>query len=152
MPAAHALMHAEEDAARALEGLTAEQIWRKWSNAASLGYHLRHIAGSIDRLCTYARDGALTDTQQSRRRAESSTPSPLPDGSALTTEVKQAVAAALDQLRHTPADTLLDERGVGRQGVPSNVIGLLFHAAEHAARHAGQALTTAMLLKDEGKE
>jgi uncharacterized damage-inducible protein DinB len=69
----------------------------------------------------------------------------LPDAPALTQELKQAVAAALDQLRHTAPDTLLDERGVGRQGVPSNVIGLLFHAAEHAARHAGQALTTAML-------
>ena len=151
MPAAHALMHAEEDAARALDGLTAEQIWMKWSSAASVGYHLQHMAGSIDRLCTYARAGALTEAQQAQRRAESSTPSPLPDASTLTIEVKQAVAAALDQLRHTPPDTLLDERGVGRLGVPSNVIGLLFHAAEHAARHAGQALTTAMLVKDAGR-
>ncbi len=60
MPAAHALMHAEEDATRALEGLTTEQIWMKRSSAASIGYHLRHIAGSIDRLCTYARAGTLT--------------------------------------------------------------------------------------------
>ena len=151
MPAAHALMHAQEDATRALHGLTTEQIWMRRSSAASIGYHLRHIAGSIDRLCTYARAGTLTEAQQSQRRAESSTPSPLPDASALTREVKQAVAAALDQLRRTPPDTLLAERGVGREGVPSNVIGLLFHAAEHAARHAGQALTTAMLVREEGR-
>ena len=67
MPAAHALMHAEEDATRALQGLTTEQIWMKRSSAASIGYHLRHIAGSIDRLCTYARTGALTEAQQSQR-------------------------------------------------------------------------------------
>ena len=151
MPAAHALMHAEEDGTRALEGLTTERISMNGSSAASIGYHLRHIAGSIDRLYTYARGEVLSEAQQSTRRAESSTPSPLPDASALTKEVKQAVAAALDQLRRTPPDRLLDERGVGRQGVPSNVIGLLFHAAEHAARHAGQALTTAMLVKDEGR-
>ena len=108
-------MHAEADAARALEGLTAEQIWMKCSSAASVGYHLRHIAGATDRLCTYARGEGLSEAQQSTRRAESSTPSPLPDASALTKEVKQAVAAALDQLRRTPADTLLDERGVGRR-------------------------------------
>jgi uncharacterized damage-inducible protein DinB len=50
-------------------------------------------------------------------------------------------------LRRTASDTLLDARGVGRQEVPSTVIGLLFHAAEHAARHAGQALTTARIIK-----
>jgi len=151
MPAAHALVHAEDDGARALEGLTPEQIWTRPGNAASVGYHVRHIVGATDRLCTYARGEVLSEAQQSRRRAESSTPSPLPDASALTKEVNQAVAAALDQLRRTPPDTLLDERGVGRQGVPSNVIGLLFHAAEHAARHAGQALTTALLVRKEGR-
>ena len=151
MPAAHALMHAEQDAARALEGLTAEQLWTRRSSAASIGYHVRHLVGATDRLCTYARGEVLSEAQQSTRRAESSTPSPLPDASALTQELKQAVAAALDQLRRTPPDTLLAERGVGRGGVPSNVIGLLFHAAEHAARHAGQALTTAMLVREEGR-
>jgi uncharacterized damage-inducible protein DinB len=151
MPAAHALMHAEEDATRALEGLTTGQIWMRRSSAASVGYHVRHLVGATDRLCTYARGEVLSEAQQSTRRAESSTPAPLPDASALTQELRQAVAAALDQLRRTPSDTLLDERGVGRQGLPSNVIGLLFHAAEHAARHAGQALTTAMLLKEEGR-
>jgi uncharacterized damage-inducible protein DinB len=147
MPAAHALLHAEDDGIRGLDGLTPEQIWTRPANAASVGYHVRHIIGATDRLCTYARAETLTEAQQSARRAESSTPWPLPDARALTQELKRSVATALDQLRRTSSDTLLDVRGVGRQGVPSTVIGLLFHAAEHAARHAGQAITTAAIVK-----
>jgi uncharacterized damage-inducible protein DinB len=43
--------------------------------------------------------------------------------------------------------SLLDFRGVGRAQLPSNVLGLLFHAAEHASRHTGQVVTTAKMLK-----
>jgi hypothetical protein len=31
--------------------------------------------------------------------------------------------------------------------MPSNVRGLLFHAAEHATRHVGQMITTAKIVK-----
>src|SRR5262245_15841753 len=150
MPAAHALMHAEDDGTLALRGLTPEQIWTRPANAASIGYHVRHIVGATDRLCTYARGETLSEAQQSARRAEPSTPTTLPDATMLTEELKRSVATALDQLRRTTPDTLLDVRGVGRQGMPSTVIGLLFHAAEHAARHAGQAITTASIVKEEG--
>jgi hypothetical protein len=50
-------------------------------------------------------------------------------------------------LQSTSRDDLLIERRVGRAGLPSNVIGLLFHAAEHSTRHAGQAITTARVLR-----
>ena len=36
----------------------------------------------------------------------------------------------------------------GGAKLPSTVGGLLFHAAEHTLRHAGQALTTAKLTAD----
>jgi len=49
-------------------------------------------------------------------------------------------------LRGTSRDLLLDERKVGRAGLPSTVLGLLFHAAEHSTRHVGQAITTAKIL------
>jgi uncharacterized damage-inducible protein DinB len=61
--------------------------------------------------------------------------------------LEEASRRALDQLRATPDAQLLDTRDVGRKAVPSNVIGLLFHAAEHSARHAGQALTTANVVR-----
>jgi hypothetical protein len=56
------------------------------------------------------------------------------------------IERAFDQLRATTAESLLEERKVGRAGLPSNVIGLLFHAAEHSTRHVGQAITTARIL------
>jgi hypothetical protein len=57
------------------------------------------------------------------------------------------IERGFDQLRATPGLSLLDERKVGRAGLPSTVIGLLFHAAEHATRHVGQAITTAKILR-----
>jgi uncharacterized damage-inducible protein DinB len=36
---------------------------------------------------------------------------------------------------------------VGRARLPTNVLGLLFHTAEHAARHAGQVVTTMKLVR-----
>jgi hypothetical protein len=41
--------------------------------------------------------------------------------------------------------TLRDSRGVGRQQLPTTVIGLLVHIAEHTQRHVGQAISAAKL-------
>ena len=146
-PAAHALQHAAEDAARALDGLSPDLLWRPAGDAASVGYHVRHLIGALDRLLTYARGGSLIPAQLQAKAAESA-PGDPPAGSAeLLKELTAAIARALDQLRRTPEASLLEARAVGRQRVPSNVIGLIFHAAEHSARHAGQALTTAKILR-----
>ena len=50
-------------------------------------------------------------------------------------------------MRATGRDTLLERRGVGRAGLPSTVLGLLFHLAEHAQRHTGQAIATAKVVR-----
>ncbi|MGH7497555.1 MAG: hypothetical protein ACREL3_01755 [Gemmatimonadales bacterium] len=34
-------------------------------------------------------------------------------------------------------------REVGRKRLPSTTLGLVFHAAEHSSRHAGQIVTLA---------
>jgi hypothetical protein len=39
---------------------------------------------------------------------------------------------------------------VGRARLPSTVFGLLFHVAEHTQRHAGQAITTAKIVRGLG--
>jgi hypothetical protein len=57
------------------------------------------------------------------------------------------VERALAQLRATPRESLLEARKVGRAGLPSTVLGLLFHAAEHTQRHAGQLVTTAKIVR-----
>jgi hypothetical protein len=51
------------------------------------------------------------------------------------------------QLRDTSEQVLLEQRGVGRAQLPSTVLGLLFHGGEHAARHAGQIVTTARIVR-----
>ena len=87
----------------------------------------------------------MTDAQKAAARAES-IPHPEIDGEALAAIVQAGVERALAQLRATPAESVFDERKVGRAGLPSNVLGLLFHAAEHSTRHSGQFITTARLL------
>jgi uncharacterized damage-inducible protein DinB len=64
---------------------------------------------------------------------------------ALVADVSRIIDTAMDQLRATPRASLLDDRKVGRAGLPATVLGLLFHAAEHTTRHVGQALTTALV-------
>ena len=65
----------------------------------------------------------------------------------LVAEFDAAVDRALGQLRATDPATLLEPREVGRARLPSTVLGLLFHAAEHTQRHAGQLATTAKVVR-----
>lgn len=146
MPAAHALIHAREDAALALQGLDPSEIWEN-PGAASVGFHVRHLCGALDRLLTYARGEALSQEQRRAVASEGQPGDPPADAAALVQEVETAVERALAGIRALADDVLLQPRGVGRQQLPSNVLGLVFHAAEHAARHAGQAITTARLIR-----
>jgi uncharacterized damage-inducible protein DinB len=146
-PAAHALQHAREDAHAALDGVAAERLWASPGGAASIGYHLRHLVGALDRLYTYARGEELSATQLAALAREADPGRPLPEAATLAGELDAAIDHALDQLRETDDDTLLDACGVGRLQLPSTVLGLLMHGAEHAARHAGQARTTAIITK-----
>ena len=57
------------------------------------------------------------------------------------------VDRALGQLRDTAPASVYEERRVGRAGLPSTVLGLIVHAAEHSTRHMGQAITTAQILR-----
>jgi uncharacterized damage-inducible protein DinB len=146
-PAAHALQHAAEDADRALAGLSTDAIWQRPGGAASVGYHVHHLAGALDRLFTYARGGTLTEEQREELTREGEPGEPPQDSAALGAALTAAIERALDQLRCTPENALLAPRTVGRQQLPSTVLGLLFHSAEHASRHAGQALTTAKIVR-----
>jgi uncharacterized damage-inducible protein DinB len=66
----------------------------------------------------------------------------------LVAEFDEAVERALTQVRGTDPATLLEPREVGRARLPSTVIGLLFHAAEHTQRHVGQLVTTAKVVRN----
>jgi uncharacterized damage-inducible protein DinB len=145
LPAAHALMQAKEEVVGLVRMVPADVLWQQ-GNAATPGFHLLHMAGALDRLFTYARGEALTDEQKAAARAETQPQTAL-DAEALERLVLAVIGRAVDQLRATDPATVLDERKVGRAGLPSTVLGCLFHGAEHTARHAGQFITTVKLLQ-----
>lgn len=146
MPVAHALLQVQEDLRALAARVPDHHVWTRPGGAAAIAFHVRHIAGSTDRLLTYARGGTLSDAQRAAAKAESNDEPPRP---ALRQLVEQAVGVldrALDQVKTTPPESLVEPREVGRLRLPSTTLGLLFHAAEHATRHVGQALTTARIL------
>ena len=146
-PAVHALLQAVEDVEAAVTPLSPDQIWATPGGAASVGFHARHLAGALDRLYSYARGQALSDAQIAYMKAEGVPGDPPADAAALVNIVRTGVNAALGQLRATPVSELAQPRAVGRKQLPTTVLGLLFHGAEHCTRHAGQIITTAKIVR-----
>jgi uncharacterized damage-inducible protein DinB len=145
-PVAHALTQAMEDVRRLAADLDRDTLWAEPGEAASVGFHLRHMAGSLDRLLTYARGEALSEAQRAALSREKQRDPEL-GSQALLGELEAVIDAALEQLRTTPEGSLDAPRSVGRAGLPSSARGLLHHAGEHTARHAGQVSTTVRVLR-----
>ena len=146
-PAAHAFVLAREDVTIAVDGLAPELLWLAPGSIPTLGFHLAHLAGSTDRLLTYAKGQALSEKQREILAFERTLTEARPPLSQLVSSWNAVVEGALRQLAETPEASLTDQRVVGRAQLPSTVLGLLFHAAEHAARHTGQIVTTAKLVR-----
>jgi len=149
-PVAHAFLLALEDVETAVSDLTVDQLWLEPGGTASAGFHLVHLAGSTDRLLTYARGEALSASQRAALASERAMTAPYPPVGELLTGWRTTVEGALRQLATTPEATLTNARLVGRAQLPSTVLGLLFHAAEHAQRHVGQLVTTAKIIRGTG--
>lgn len=147
MPAAHALIDALDELERAASGLSVEELWLRPGGAASVGFHLRHVRGSIDRLLTYARGEGLDTVQLRAIRGEGDPGDPPSTAPDLIAAVREAVSGAIDAYRGADPDDLDAPRRVGRAGLPSTVRGLLFHVADHTRRHAGQVITTAKIIR-----
>ena len=143
-PVAHALLNCAEQLHAAIESLNPTQLTARPGNAASIDFHVRHAIGSLDRLFTYARGEALSESQRDYLAAEKE---PSSHSSAeLIALFNAAVDKALSQLRATDEAALTDARTIGRAQLPSTVIGLLFHGAEHSARHTGLVVTTSRMV------
>ena len=142
MPAAHCLLQCREEIVAVASPLSTAQVWARPAGVAAVGFHLRHIVGSLDRLLTYARGEQLRPSQLDALRAEGEPGDPPATAAALVSGAEAALDAAVATLRATPDADLLLPRAVGRAALPSNVLGLLFHAAEHTHRHTGQLVTT----------
>jgi uncharacterized damage-inducible protein DinB len=146
-PVAHALVGAQEDIEAAVLELSTDQWWRRVGGSASVGFHLVHLAGSTDRLFTYARGEPLTALQREALTLEGRADEERRAAGDLFREWGDVVQASLQQLQSTSDASLTEQRLVGRAQLGSNVLGLLFHAAEHVARHTGQIVTTAKILR-----
>lgn len=152
-PAAHALLQVRKELDALMTGFPDELLWERPGGAASAGFHLQHLVGVLDRLFTYARGEALSAAQLRALKGEGAAPLPE-DGATVGSLTDRLVGLfdrqvdlALGQLAATDPDTLTEVRGVGRAGIPSTVLGLLFHATEHTTRHFGQLLVTVKVLR-----
>lgn len=147
MPVAHALVQARRDLEKATADLTSEELWQRPGGAAPIGFHLQHVAGVLDRLYTYARNEELGPEQVRALKSEGQPGDPPRDAASLVAEARAAIDRSLEQVRATPAASLLEPRHVGRKRLPSNVLGLLYHGAEHATRHTAQIVTTLKVIR-----
>jgi uncharacterized damage-inducible protein DinB len=146
-PVAHALLQAREEVTEIMVDFPAAKLAERPLGLASVGFHLRHLAGVLDRTFTYARGEALSATQLAYLGAEGQPPTHEGAVPELVQKFAAQVDDALVQLKATPESSLAEWRGVGRAQLPSTVIGLLVHAAEHTTRHVGQLLVTARVVQ-----
>jgi uncharacterized damage-inducible protein DinB len=146
-PAAHTLRQAREDIAAAVQGLTEPQLWARPQGVAAIGFHLLHLPGSLDRLLTYSRGATLSREQLEALAAEKTVYEDRPTLTNLVARLAEGIEGAIDYLRTVPPETLLLPREVGRKRLPSTTLGLIFHAAEHSSRHAGQIVTLGPIVR-----
>ncbi|RYU96589.1 DinB family protein [Emticicia agri] len=144
-PIAHALLQAQEEVHAMLADFPDNLLWERPANVAAPAFHLQHLTGVLDRLFTYARGETLTTAQLTALAAEGKYNEKITAKellSALDRQIEQSIAA----LANTDEKILTQAREVGRAKLPSTVIGLLTHSAEHTTRHVGQLLVTVKIL------
>jgi uncharacterized damage-inducible protein DinB len=146
-PVAHALLQAREEVNELMEEFPGELLWQQPAGLASPGFHLQHLSGVLDRLFTYAKGQMLSTGQLQALKEEGVTNNAL-TADKLVKIFNEQVDQSLDQLKATGEKTLIEFRGVGRAQLPSTVLGLLTHAAEHTMRHVGQLLVSVRVLKE----
>ncbi|ANI87990.1 metal-dependent hydrolase [Arachidicoccus ginsenosidimutans] len=148
-PVADALLQAREEIENALQNFPDNLLWEKPAGCASVGFHLKHIAGFLDRLLTYAEAKQLSQEQFSYLKSEETV-----DESTtifLVNMVTLRIEQTIERLKNLPENILTEKRGVGRAALPSTVIGLCIHAAEHTMRHTGQLIVMVKILAEQFK-
>lgn len=146
-PVAHALLQANEELILLMKDFPDRLLWERPAGVASPGFHLQHLSGVLDRVFTYAKAQALNTAQLNQLKAEDVSPGIDLSIANLLVRFNEQVKQALIQLKETDEKTLAEFRGVGRKILPSTVIGLLVHGAEHTMRHLGQLMVTVKIIK-----
>lgn len=144
-PVAHALLQAVEEVERLLVAFPNDLLWKKPAGVASVAFHLQHLTGVLDRMVTYARQLPLSEKQFEYLKQEG-IEAPLTT-TTLINSFRSKVAETVAYLKTVNEKHLTEFRPVGRKQLPSTVMGLLFHAAEHTMRHLGQMIVTARIVR-----
>jgi len=139
----HALELAQEDIMRWCRDLSDAELNARPEGIASVAFHVRHIARSVDRLLTYAEGKQLNDEQITAPKTERDARATR---GALFAELEAALDRSAARIRQFDAERLQEVRSVGTKKLPTTVGGLLVHVAEHTQRHVGQAITTARIV------
>ena len=143
----HALQLAEEDLRKWCGNLSDREVNARPAGAASVAFHIRHVARSLDRLLTYAEARNLSGEQMNLLRTEHDQDATRDE---LFTELSAALANGAARVRALANTNLEEARTVGRKLLPTTVGGLLVHIADHTQRHVGQAITTARMAAETG--
>jgi uncharacterized damage-inducible protein DinB len=130
---------AREDIAKWCGNLDDAEIHAQPFHLPSVGFQLRHMVGSLNRLLTYAEGHALSDGQRAAHSAEGE---PQGSAEAVFEEFAQGLDHALRRLEALAGQPLEAIVKIGRRALPTTRAGLLIHVAEHMQRHVGQAITT----------
>ncbi len=147
-PAAHALLQSNKELGKYLLDFPEELLWKALEGRASVGFHAQHITGVLDRMMTYAAGKSLSKEQFKELKNEGKPDNDIKSAD-LYKNFTEQVEKAISYFRSISEETLKEVRTVGRKKLPSTVLGLLFHAAEHSQRHIGQLLVTSSVLKEQ---
>ena len=145
-PVAHALLQARDEVNALMAEFPDFLLWERPAGLASPGFHLWHLSGVLDRLFTYSDGKALSDGQLADLEAEGTPHKGASFAREGVDRFNLQIDNCLQQLSRVAEGELTQARQVGRARMPSTVIGLLVHAAEHTMRHTGQLLVTARIL------
>jgi hypothetical protein len=149
-----------EDLALHTRDLSPDDVWRQVGSLPALGFQLRHIAGSVERLTSYLMDEQLSPGQIACMKQEGGPATGVagtsvagssvdpPGVDELLAGVDAALANAEARMATIDPATIHEPRYIGRKRLPTTVLGLLVHIAEHTQRHLGQAITTAKLVRE----
>src|SRR5258708_5135890 len=143
-PLLYAFQQAREDLAMHTAGLGVAQIWATPHGFGSVGFHIRHIARSADRLATYLSGQPLSENQLAALRTEHE---PGATREELLAQMESSFESVTGVVKTLHPTSLAEPREVGRKRLPTTIIGLLTHIAEHTQRHVGQAIAAAKLAR-----
>lgn len=142
----HAIDLALENIQEATEGLTVTQIDARPFGVASIGFHLRHLTGALDRSLTYASGSGLSEEQFGSLVQEKTSQGESRD--LLLNRLRASATLAEKRLLKLVGADFEAPRAIGRKELPTTLGGIIVHIADHTQRHVGQVVTTARILRE----